>query len=73
MSEPRIPDHLLESITTRLRPACGHIPEREFRQLVRTVAMTQWRFEQLSADDRRRLGSIHHAASDGGDASSSAA
>jgi len=76
MYEPHIPDHLLESIAARLRPACSHIPEAEFRRLVRTVATTQWRYEQLGPEDRRRLGGSHHSTSsegDGDDASSSAA
>lgn len=73
MHEPKIPDNLLESIAARLRPACSHIPEAEFRQLVRTVATTQWRYEQLSPEERRRIGGPHYPASDGEDASSSAA
>jgi len=73
MREPKIPDHLLESITARLRPACSHIPEAEFRQLVRAVATTHWRYEQLGADDRRRFGGSNHPPRESGDASSSAA
>lgn len=56
MQEPRIPDQLIESISARLRPACSHIPDGEFEQLVRTVALTQWKYEHLSADERHRLG-----------------
>lgn len=73
MHEPKIPDHLLQSIAARLRPACSHIPEAEFRQLVRTVATTQWRYERLSAEERRKMGGIHLSSSEGDDASSSAA
>ena len=73
MPEPNIPDHLLESIAARLRPACSHIPEDEFRQLVRTVATTQWRYERLSAEDRRKMGGLHLPSNEGEDASSSAA
>lgn len=73
MHQPNIPDHLLQSIAARLRPACSHIPEAEFHQLVRTVATTQWRYEQLSDEDRRRFGSIHHPTTEDDDASSSAA
>lgn len=73
MHEPKIPDHLLESIAARLRPACSHIPEAEFRQLVRTVATTQWKYEQFSAEERRRIGVPQHPTSGGQDASSSAA
>ena len=73
MHEPKIPNHLLDSIAARLRPACSHIPEAEFRQLVRTVATTQWRYEQLSPEERLRIGVTQHPASGGEDASSSAA
>ena len=73
MQQPKIPDNLLESIAARLRPACSHIPESEFRQLVRTVATTQWRYERLSAEDRRRFGTLRHPTTEDDDASSSAA
>lgn len=73
MYEPRIPQDHLDSIAARLRPVCSHIPEAEFQRLVRTVALTQWKYEQLSADDRRRLGGHGHQHDGDDDAESSAA
>ncbi len=55
MQQPRLPRAHLDSIAARLRPICSHIPEAEFERLVRTVALTQWKYEQLSAEDRHRL------------------
>jgi hypothetical protein len=73
MPEHRIPDQLVHSISARLRPACSHIPEAEFEQLVRTIALTQWKYEHLSPDERHRLAGAHAPREQDTDAESSAA
>lgn len=38
-------NELIADITVRLRNACAHIPDDEFRQLVRDIAEMRLRFE----------------------------